>query len=378
LSGKTKTNPQNKALLLIPRRELGYLEEALALAQTAGYTISGIVKLRRTKRLGRGTLEKISYEADERGVETIIIYADPPPSTIYLLQRETRKRVIDRVSLILEIFLLHAGSKEAKLQIEAAMIRHRIPLLREYVRRAKMGELPGFLGPGEYAIDKYRLSLERKLARIRRELEALRERRARRLEERRRRGMLHASIVGYASAGKTTLFNAITGESKPVGEEYFTTLHPKHKLVTINGVKIVFVDTVGFIRRVPHEIIEAFRSTLEEVAYSDVIVFVVDASEPDEDISEKIEAGLDTLANIGAAGLEGRLIIVANKVDLLNPHDRERKIEMIRKTINKYVYDAPLIPVSAKTREGLEELLNTITETVREGARINEATRPLP
>ncbi len=368
MSGRTRTSPdERKALLLIPRRDLPYLDEALALAQTAGYQVLGVLRLRSSRRLGKGTLERIAYEAEEAGAGTLIFYADPPPTTVYLLQRETRRRVIDRVSLILEIFMLHAGSREAKLQIEAAMIRHRLPLLREYVRRAKMGELPGFLGPGEYAIDKYRLSLERKLARIRRELEALRERRARRLWERQRRGMLHAAIVGYASAGKTTLFNAITGESKPVGEEYFTTLHPKHKAVTVRGERIVFVDTVGFIRRIPHEIIEAFRSTLEEVAYSDVIVFVVDVSEPERDVREKIEAGLDTLASIGATGLEGRLVVAANKIDRLPPEALEERIRLVEEAVRAYVYEAPVVPVSARTREGLDKLLETVLRLAREG-----------
>lgn len=369
MSGRMKTSPENQALLLIPRRDLDYLDEALALAQTAGYKVKGVIKLRNPKRPGKGTLERIAVEAEDLDVGTIIYYGEPPPTTIYILQKTTRRRVIDRVSLILEIFTRHAGSREAKLQIEAARIRHQLPLLREYVRRARMGEDPGFLGPGEYAIDRYRYSLERKLARIRRQLEELRKRRVSRLEARRRQGMIHASIVGYASAGKTTLFNAITRESKPTGEEYFTTLHPKHKAITYNGMKMVFVDTVGFIRRVPHEIIEAFRSTLEEVAYSDVIIFVVDVTEPERDITEKIEAGLETLANIGAAGLDGRLLVAANKIDLLEPHAVEERVDYIRGIINTYLSEAPVIPVSASKRLGLDTLLEVITDIARETAK---------
>ncbi len=376
MSGKTRTSTDKRALLLIPRRDLEYLDEALALAQTAGYEIAGVIKLRDSRRIRKGLLERVSYEVEDLDAGTIIFYSEPPPTTIYLLQRETKRKVIDRVSLILEIFLLHAGSREAKLQIEAAMIRHMLPILREYVRRAKMGELPGFLGPGEYAIDKYRLSLERKLSRIRRQLEDLRKRRTRRLEERKRRGMAHASIVGYASAGKTTLFNAITGEDKPVGEEYFTTLHPKHKAVIVEGEKIVFVDTVGFIRRVPHEIIEAFKSTLEEVAYSDAIIFVVDSSEPDREIREKVEAGLETLANIGAAGLEGRLLVAANKIDLLDKETLHYKLDLLRNILGEYVHGTPVIPVSASRGYGIDVLLKTVSRMVKVGR--SEAIRWLP
>ncbi|MCE4600058.1 MAG: GTPase HflX [Desulfurococcales archaeon] len=360
MSGKTKTSSIEEAILLIPRKDIAYLEEALSLAQTAGYRVKSIVKLRNPRRLGRGLIEKIAIEAEENGIDTIIIYAEPPPTTIYQLQKATRKRVVDRVSLILEIFWRHAGSREAQLQIEAARIKHQLPLLREYVRRARMGEDPGFLGPGEYAIDKYRYSLERKLARIRRQLDEIRKRRVDYFERRRRLGMAHASLVGYASAGKTTLFNALTGETKPTGEEYFTTLHPKHKAIVAEGVKIVFVDTVGFIRKVPHEIIEAFKSTLEEVAYSDVIVFVVDVAETDRDIIDKVEAGLDTLANIGAAGLDGRLIVAANKVDLLKDYERVHKIKLVEDAINEYVPHTPVVPVSARTREGLRDLLKRV------------------
>jgi len=363
LSGKTRTSggpSGTPAFLLIPRRDMDYLEEALALAETAGYRVVRVWRVRYSRRVGRGLLEELAYEAESEGVDTIIFYGDPSPSALYLLQKATRKRVIDRVTLILEIFEKHAGSREAQLQIEAASIRHKLPLIREYVRRAKMGEDPGFLGPGEYAIDRYRASLERRLVRIRRELERLRRQRVSRLEKRRKSGMLHVSIVGYASAGKTSIFNALTGEAKPVGEEYFTTLHPKHKAVEHSGRKIVLVDTVGFIRRVPPEIIEAFRSTLEEIAYADAILFVVDISEPDRDVREKIEAGLDTLISIGVTGIEEKLVVAANKVDTLAPRERERKLRLVVDTLAPYIPRPRVVATSAHTGEGLKRLLDEV------------------
>ena len=370
MSRRTRTSQERLALLLIPRGEERFLDEALALAETAGYRVARVSRIRSPRRLGSGTLERVKAEAEEAGAGTIIVYGEPPPSTIYLLQRETGRRVIDRVMLILEIFLLHAGSREAKLQIEAAMIRHQIPILREYVRRAKMGEDPGFLGPGEYAIDRYRASLERKLVRIRRELESIRRGRRARLERRRASGMMHASIVGYASAGKTSLFNALTGESKPVGEEYFTTLHPKHKAVHYNGDRIVFVDTVGFIRRVPPEIIEAFHSTLEEIAYSDAIVFVVDASETLDDIGDKLTAGVDVLTRLGVLALEDRLVVAANKIDLLERGSLEERIRYIEEAVEALVGRVPVVPVSARTRVGLETLLGEVYRVARRAASL--------
>jgi len=360
----TKTTDEKLALLVVPKSESRYLDEALALAETAGYRVASVVTVRGRGRLGRGAIEKIASEADAAGAGTIILYFDPPPTTVYLLQREARRRVIDRVMLILEIFSLHAGSREAKLQIEAAVIRHRIPIIREYVRRAKMGEDPGFLGPGEYAIDRYRASLERKLARIRRELEDLRRRRLSRLERRRAGGMSHVAIVGYASAGKTSIFNAITGEDRPVGEEYFTTLHPKHKAVSRSGVRLVLVDTVGFIRRIPPEIVEAFHSTLEEIAYSDVIVFVVDVSQPLQDLEEKIRAGLQTLADLGVTGLEDRLVVAANKIDLARG-DYMSRVEAAARIVEESLgAPVPVIPVSATTGEGLDALLEEVVARI--------------
>jgi len=365
LSRRTRTSTDERlAVLVVPKSEARYLDEALALAETAGYRVASVITVRGRGRLGRGAMERIAAEAEEAGAGTVILYFDPPPTTVYLLQRETRKRVIDRVMLILEIFSLHAGSREAKLQIEAAEIRHRIPIIREYVRRAKMGEDPGFLGPGEYAIDRYRASLERKLARIRRELEDLRKRRLSRLERRRAGGMAHVAIVGYASAGKTSIFNAITGEERPVGEEYFTTLHPKHKAVSHGGVKLVLVDTVGFIRRIPPEIVEAFHSTLEEIVYSDIIVFVVDVSQPLPDLEEKVRAGLETLADLGVTGLEDKLVVAANKIDLVEGDYADRVRDVSRIVEAPLGSPVPVVPVSAVTGEGLEDLLREVVDRV--------------
>ncbi len=271
--------------------------------------------------------------------------------------KSTGKRVIDRVQLILEIFALHAGSREAKLQIEMARVKHELPLVREWIRRSKMGELPGFLGPGRYAIDAYYRHLTGKLARMRRDLEKIRSMRRVRRASRKKLGFPQVAIVGYASAGKTSLFNVLSGESKPVGREYFTTLHPKHKLVRYLDSSFILVDTVGFIRDIPPEVIEAFYATLEEISDSDLILFVVDVSDPDNLLSEKIASGLDILARIGAS--TAPTIIVLNKIDLIN--NINNKINLIKTIIlNKYDFSVPLVPVSTVSREGLNILLDTI------------------
>ncbi|MCE4602740.1 MAG: GTPase HflX [Desulfurococcales archaeon] len=352
----------DKAVLIIPRIMESHIDEALALAETAGYRIVWTTRTRHPRRVGRGLVEEVASRASEYGVEAVIFYGDIQPSSRFLLMKATRARVLDRVMLILEIFARHAGSREAKLQIEMARIRHEIPMVRELIRRSKMGEYPGFLGPGGYAVDSYYRHLTKRLARIRRELEELRRVRGQRFRSRSRSGMAHVSIIGYASAGKTSLFNRITGESKPVGPEYFTTLHPKHKAVNVRGSRIAFVDTVGFIRDVPPEVIEAFYSTLEEITMSDAAIFVIDSSEPVSYIREKLTAGLETLAKIGAHGLP--IILAANKVDLVPPGELKNRIKLIEGLARDLSQGSieSIIPVSARTGQGINILLEAVVE----------------
>jgi GTP-binding protein HflX len=346
-----------KAYLIIPKRYYDDLDEALALAENVDYKVIKIWRTRYLRRIGKGLLKEIQKEASIDKPDTIIFYGEIAPSTAFELMKSTRARVIDRVQLILEIFIAHAGSKEAKLQIEMAKVKYEIPLVREFIRRSKMGELPGFLGPGGYAIDAYYRHLTRRLAKLKEELRRLREIRRTRLEKRAKEGLKHVSIVGYASAGKTTLFNALTGLSKPTGPEYFTTLHPKRSAINIDGTKVVLVDTVGFIKNVPPTLIEAFYSTLEEITFSDLILLVVDGTDPPSKIKEKVVAGLGTLAEIGASG-KG-LVAVLNKIDVLNNEEVSAKLNLL----NEVLKDANvlgIVPVSAKKGVNLELLLKMI------------------
>jgi len=354
--------------MIIPRSLIDQLDEAKTLAETAGYEILRVWKTRYPNRVGRGLLAEISNKVVEDDPSTIIFYGDPSPSTVYLLMKNTRRRIIDRVELILEIFVKHAGSREALLQIEMARIKHEIPLVREFIRRSKMGELPGFLGPGGYAVDAYYRHLTSRLARLRRELERLRQIRSKQRGSRGRLGLLHAAIVGYASAGKTTLFNAITGLSKPVGPEYFTTLQPKHFRVRIAGADIVFVDTVGFIRDVPPTIIEAFHSTLEEITESDVIIFVVDASKGLRKIEYELESGFEILNNIGAVGIP--IFIALNKIDLITEDETRELLNRVRGMLTSEPAVKGIIPISAKNRVNIDAL-------VREVAKIGSSARAL-
>ncbi|AFZ70999.1 GTP-binding protein HflX [Caldisphaera lagunensis DSM 15908] len=347
-------NKTKNAFLILSSKFYNHFEEALILANTAGYEIVGTKRFRGGKRITDGLIEIVKNNKKELDFDTVIYYGDIEPSSVFKLEKETKIRVLDRVQLILEIFALHAGSKEALLQIEMARIRHDLPIIREYIRRTKLGELPGFLGPGRYGIDTYKKQLTSRLSKIKRDLEDLRITEQERLKRRKELGMINIPIVGYASAGKTSLFNIITGESKPVGPEYFTTLFPKHKTINYNGLKLAFVDTVGFIRDVPPEVIEAFYSTLEEVTISDIIVFVIDITENENDIKEKILAGTDILKKLNA--LNKPIIFALNKIDEIDKIKIYDKIEFVKKTFP----NDKMVLISAKKNIGIDALLNEI------------------
>ncbi|HIE53588.1 MAG TPA: GTPase HflX, partial [Chromatiaceae bacterium] len=344
------------ALLLMPKSAADELDEVVALARTAGDDITGVVWLRNPLKIGEGKVCEIKERAAELGAESLIAYYQLKPLHYFKLYREVGvKEILDKVTLILQIFSLHAGSKEAQIQIELARTRHLLPIIREWIRQTKLGELPGFLGPGRYAVDKYYTMLRRREHKLKEELERLRARRQRERAKRRELGLPHVAIVGYTCAGKTTLFNALTNESRPVSEEYFTTLHPKAKAVDMNGLRVAFIDTVGFIKGVPPTIIEAFYATLEEMAYSDLVLLVVDISEPAGVITRKLREAITVLERVGAMGIP--LICAANKVDKLSGGDVNGRVELLHRVLaERHPYYIGVVPVSALTGRNLTEL----------------------
>ena len=367
----------NENIVIVVRED--DLDEALALVNTLKPQQVKVVKLRNKYRpdtrtyLGKGKLSDLkdiieNISGNGYGITKLVIYDTLFPRQAVNLMRELKVDVVDKIMLILEIFALHAGSKEAKLQIEMARILHQLPLIREWVRRAKIGELPGFLGPGAYAIDKYYQHLKRRLARIRRELSILRARRELERSRRRALGFPHIAITGYANAGKTTLFNKLTNEHKPVGPEMFTTLSPKAKRADINGVSAIVVDTVGFVRNIPAEIIEAFYATLEEVSSSDVALLVLDSSESVDAVLSKLRSSLNTLAKIGYVGKP--LVIALNKIDLCS--DEGRQVEdAVRKTVPEiYPWKWSVVRISALKGVNLNVLKEVVADFIKKEGSI--------
>ncbi len=326
------------------------VDEVEALLKTIGINDIYLIPLKRRSidnnyYLSRGKLSELKELVSKYNVGKLYIYDELKPRQIINLMKELRIDVVDKIGLILEIFALHAGSKEAKLQIEMMRLMHELPLIKEWIRRAKLGELPGFLGPGGYATDAYYYSMKRRYSRIKRELIRLREHRRLERVKRSSYGYPQVAIAGYTNAGKTTLFNILTNERKPVSNSMFTTLSPKAKGIIINGTKVIFVDTVGFIRKVPAEVIEAFYATLEEIVESDLTILMIDSSEDVNVVIDKLRSSLNVLSRIGYMGKP--LLVALNKVDLVG-REISNKVEAVRKHLSfNYRWRWEVIPISA-------------------------------
>ncbi len=345
----------NTALVFMPHKYRSHLEEELALVRTVYSEIEDIIYVRRPNSKYYIPMNRLEY-IKNTGSEIIVLDRLRPVQKINLL-RTTGKEPVDRIDLILKIFALHAGSKEAKMQIELARLKHRLPIIKEAIRRAKLGELHGFLGSGRYGYEKYYRMTKEREARIRRELHKLSKTREIRRKKRIKYGLPHVSIVGYTCSGKTTLFNTLTGYNKPVGPEPFTTLNPKTGSFFFNKKKFIVIDTVGFIRDLPPEIIDAFYATLEEIVYSDIIINVIDIS---KGIDEALKELRETRKILLGLGIQGKPVIVAvNKIDLIDPQD----LTGILKKLDNLLEPSEIpIMISARTGYNIELLKRLIND----------------
>lgn len=323
-----------RAVFILSRRMPDYIiREYVTLASIAGYTIVEKVYIRPKggkHKISEAKLEEIVSKAEKVVANTILVLPAIPPSDIIALRKSTKLQVVDRVLLLLEVFEKSAGSKEAKLQIELARMKHELPLLKEIVNQAKRGELPGFLAGGAYAVDKYYRHMRKKMAEHARVLEKIRKQREVTRKRRRNSGLLNVSIVGYANAGKTTLFNQLTNNSKPVGRLPFTTITPKTGRSS-SGLPITYTDTVGFVSDVPPEIVDAFHATLEEIVESNAILYVLDVSEPASLVMKRLRASQDILKRIGASYKP--IVILLNKADKLDNDSFKKVLEVRREAM---------------------------------------------
>jgi len=346
-------------------------EEAMALAEAGSYEPVARLTQRYLDRarygIGDGKAEEAANLVREQEIGTILFDGRLNASQTYNLAKLCKVEVKDREKLILEIFARRATTAEAKLQVELAELQYELPRARAKVRKAKSGEQPGFFGLGKYEVDVYVRMMKKRVATLKRKVEEVKGRRELLMNRRARMGQTTVALTGYTGAGKTTLFNRLTGESKEVDAGVFTTLSPTTRGIDVGGGRVLLSDTVGFISRLPPFLIEAFKSTLEEVSYAAVVLLLIDASQPPEKMATSYQSCTKTLAELGVP--ETRMMLVMNKVDLLDDEELGEKMWSLG------VKDA--VRISAKTGKGLGELLGEVAERVAQsrerGARVESA-----
>jgi len=290
-------------------------------------TVEQVRKPHPKYQIGSGKVREIANLVREKNVERLIFDNPLKPVQAYNLAKATGVEAIDRFQLILEIFAKRASTTEAKLQIQLAKLKYELAHAKEKVRLAKKGEQPGFMGLGAYEVDVYYETVKREIHTIQRKLRKIRKKRSLHRARRLELGFPTVSLAGYTNAGKSSLFNALAQETVQVDNGLFTTLSTTTRLTNFCGKKMLLTDTVGFINRLPITLIEAFHSTLEETIFSDLILLVVDASEPIQTIENKLSCCFETIETIGASGIP--LITALNKIDLLTKENLQQKLESL-------------------------------------------------
>lgn len=311
--------------------EYSSMNELKSLAEAAGYEVVGSIEQVRAPHpryhLGSGKAQELAEIVSELNVGKVIFGNELKPVQAYNLAKLTGIEVIDRFQLILEIFAKRATTREAKLQIDLARLRYELAHAKERVRLAKLGEQPGFHGLGKYEVDIYYETIQRQVNNIQDKLKRIRRTRVIHRARRRALGFPSVSLAGYTDSGKSTLFNSLTDEKVDIGLGLFTTLSTTTRAFDLFGKKILITDTVGFVDKLPLTLIEAFRSTLEETIYSDLILLVVDAGEPLPQVERKVSVCLDTIEKIDAGGIS--IITVLNKIDLISEEELRSKIDSL-------------------------------------------------
>lgn len=340
------------------------LTELRALAETAGSEVMDGLIQRRDKPdsatyIGSGKVQELREVVRATGADTVICDGELSPSQLRQLEDQLKVKVVDRTALILDIFAQHAKSREGKAQVELAQIAYLLPRLRGWgdsLSRQVGGRVAGGAGiggrgPGETKIETDRRRIRDKMVKLRWEIAEMKVARDTKRQERRRHNIPSVAITGYTNAGKSSLLNKLTDAGVLVENALFATLDPTvRKTQTSEGRIYTLTDTVGFVRHLPHQLVDAFRSTLEEVSDADLIVHVVDGSHPDP--AEQIRAVREVVNEIG--GVEIPEIIAINKVDIADP---EVVMNILRTEKNSYAF-------SVRTGFGIEGLLHAIEKSL--------------
>jgi GTP-binding protein HflX len=303
--------------------------------------------------IGSGKADELRGLADGLDIDVVVFDDELTPAQQRNLEKKFARDVVDRVALILDIFAQHAHSQEGMVQVELAQLRYRLPRLRgRGIELSQQAGGIGTRGPGETQLEVDRRRIQRRMNKLEAELERLAKTRATQRKARRRRELPTVSLVGYTNAGKSTLLNRLTRADVAVEDRLFSTLDPTTRRLRLPGGEVALVsDTVGFVRRLPHELVEAFKSTLEEVAQVDMLVHVVDGSAPDAE--QQVEAVGTVLREIGA--FDRPELLVVNKLDVADPGVVDDMVAS----------HEGAVAVSAATGEGIEKLQEVVAARLR-------------
>src|SRR6478736_2896599 len=299
------------------------LAEVKELARTAGVEPVGEVVQHRGSPaqrtyVGKGKLEELKELFSRADAESVIVDDELDPAQQRFLENALSTRVIDRTQLILDIFAQHATSAEGKLQVELAQLEYNLPRMRGmWQHLERLGGGVGTRGPGESQLETDRRLARRRVSLLKERLEDLGKQRETRRKQRRRSQTPTIALAGYTNVGKSTLLNALTGAGASVDNRLFETLDPTTRGFEHEGRRYLVTDTVGFIRRLPHQLVEGFAATLEETLAADLVLHVVDASADDERMDEMVAAVDAVLAEVGADELPAEIVL--NKIDLVDP-----------------------------------------------------------
>ncbi len=358
-------NSDEKERCILVSVDTGYFDAELSineleqLAETAGAEIYGKMIQKRDKPenttyIGEGKLYELRDMCKSAEIDLLIFDGELTPSQQRNIEYFTDVRTIDRTTLILDIFALNARTGEGKLQVELAQLKYMLPRLSgKGTSMSRLGGGIGTRGPGESKLESDRRHIRRRIKSLEDSLENVVKRRTLLHKRREKTGVTTVAIVGYTNAGKSTLLNALTDAGVLTENKLFATLDPTSRALKLpDGRSIILVDTVGFISRLPHSLVESFKSTLEEVVYADLILNVCDASNPDYE--QQIDVTLDTIKELGAS--DKPVLTVFNKCDLT-------------KNLHFFSLDRNTVRISAKTGEGLPALLEKIASMLENTRR---------
>ena len=358
-------NSDEKERCILVSVDTGYFDAELSineleqLAETAGAEIYGKMIQKRgkpenTTYIGEGKLYELRDMCKSADIDLLIFDGELTPSQQRNIEYFTDVRTIDRTTLILDIFALNARTGEGKLQVELAQLKYMLPRLSgKGTSMSRLGGGIGTRGPGESKLESDRRHIRRRIKSLEDSLENVVRRRSLLHKRREKTGVITVAVVGYTNAGKSTLLNALTDAGVLTENKLFATLDPTSRALKLpDGRSIILVDTVGFISRLPHSLVESFKSTLEEVVYADLILNVCDASNPDYE--QQIDVTLDTIKELGAS--DKPVLTVFNKCDLT-------------KNLHFFSLDRNTVRISAKTGEGLPALLEKIASMLENTRR---------